>query len=574
MFSLPFHVVVLAVGLIGAAQILMVGPTAASLGLPLWAALPFLWLGSLTSRMSARRPLSRMLGLLKLVSPLVTFGVFLCGSTWATWVLSWSNFDPVHTGTMGLAIVPLFAPLFVAHLAICTDPSANRLLPIGNPLDPSWRVRIPLAMWLLLILLLAIGDLSSATPGLHAYLLVSPIGQALQLFIALGLAGMAAPRALLWGMDLIPLEGHLRRRAEAMTASVGLRNVNVYEWRTDREIANAMVIGVPPGSYCVVFTDRILEQLGPEEFDAVLAHELGHIRGRHVRHFLVWILAVLALIVASDGILGTASSSLTWLATIGTILALLVWIRFVSRRFELEADLFASESKPDGLIRALIGLGQGFEAHHKSGFRHFSMSRRLLFIRGAKSDPGVGERLVQVTNRVRIAGLVCLILSFATLARVSHVMAPRTEVILSVQRGDLLGAARQMDNLDPVHRFKLEAALPSLGPLLAEAAATFGGQAVMTSEDLARQSCQALANSSSSEVLSDVITWLDLSILRSFGNAPGRRDLRDALVMVAAGDNGAGRRLDSLIHLPELEQPWREVARAVLSRVEERPPGV
>ena len=571
MFNLPFHVVVLAAGLIAAAHILMAGPTAASQGLPLWTALPFLWLGSATSRLSARRPFSRALDTLKLATPLVTFGAFLYGTNWATLVLSWSDFTPVHTGTMGLAMAPLFAPLFLAHLSICTEPSANRLLPMGNPLDPSWRVRIPLTMWLLLLLLLAIGDLSSATPGLQAYLLASPIGQALQLLVALGLAGMVAPRALLWGMDLIPLEGHLRRRAEAMIDSVGLKNVHVYEWRTDREIANAMVIGVPPGSYCVVFTDRILEQLGPDEFDAVLAHELGHIRGRHVRHFLVWIFAVLALTVASDAILVQASDSLAWSITIGTILALLVWVRFVSRRFELEADLFASESKPDGLTRALLGLGQGFESHFKSGFRHFSMSRRILFIRGVKSDPGIGKRLVQVTNRIRTAGLVSLGLAVAFLVGVSHDRAPRTEVILSVQRGDFQSAAGLLDELDPFHRSQLITAFPSLVQLMAETTKSFGSQAVVTSEDLARHSYQALTSSPSLETLSEVVTWIDLAILRSFGNAPGERDLRAAIVMAAEGDPGADRKLGALIQLPELEQPWREVARAALGVVEERP---
>jgi Zn-dependent protease with chaperone function len=572
-FSLPFHVAVLAAGLISAAHILMVGPTAASLGLPLWTALPLLYLGSATSRLSASRPYSRLLAALKLASPLVTFGAILYGTTWATWALSLVDFSPVHTGTIGLAMAPLFAPLFLAHLAICTEPSASVLLPVGNPLDSSWRVRIPLSMWTLLLLLLAIGDLSSATPELQAYLLASPIGQAIQLLSALGLAGMAAPRALLWGMDLVPLEGHLRRRAEAMTEAVGLKNVRVFEWRTDREITNAMVIGVPPGSYCVVFSDRILEQLGTDEFDAVLAHELGHIRGRHVRHFLVWILAVLALTVAADTGSPTESSSLSWVLSLGSIVALLMWIRFVSRRFELEADLYASESKPDGLTRALLGLGQGFDSHFKNGFRHFSMSRRILFVRGVKSDSGVGERLVRVTNRIRKSGLVFLGVAVITLTGVSYHLALRTEVILSVQRGDFGGALELLGDLDADHRGELNETFPSLEPLLAEGAKTFGGHQVVTSEVLAEHSYLALANSPTLDILPDVITWLDLAILRSFGNAPGERDLRRALVLAAAGDGESKNRLDSLTRLPELEQPWRDVARVVLDRIKSMPSG-
>ena len=572
MFSLPFHVFVLAAGLIGAAHILTVGPTAASLGLPLWTALPLLWLGSAASRLSARKPYSRLLRALQFASPIAIFGAFLYGTTWATLVLSWSDFAPLHRGTIGLALIPLFAPLFLAHISICTEPSPNRFLPIGNPLDSSWRVRIPLAMWILLLLLLAIGDLSSATPELQAYLLASPIGQALQLLVALVLAGLVAPRALLWGMDLVPLEGHLRRRAEAMTEAVGLKNIRLYEWRTDGEIANAMVIGVPPGGQRIVFTDRILEQLGPDEFDAVLAHELGHIRGRHVRFFLVWILAVLAVTVAVDAVSPSDSGGLTWLVTLAAIIALVLGIRFVSRRFELEADLFASESKSEGLARALLGLGQGFALHFKNGFRHFSMSRRILFLRGVNSDPGVGERLSLVTQRIRLVGGLCLGFAVVLLLGVSHYVSPRTEIILSVQRGDFERASQHLAKLTPKHRAFFEDTFPNLDPLLEEASRSFGSQSQVTSEDLAERSSLALAGSTLREALPGVITWLDLAILRSFGNAPGERDLREALVLAVKGDPDAGSRLDELIRLPELEQPWRLVARAVRNRLPEPGP--
>ena len=125
----------------------------------------------------------------------------------------------------------------------------------------------------------------------------------------------------------------------------------------------------------IVFFDTLLEHLLPEEVEAVLAHELGHFRRRHIRKRLavtaVLSLAGLALlgwlieIPVFYTALGVSTPSLhaglalfLLVAPVLTFFLHPVSARF-SRRHEYEADEFAAEvHDPRDLIRALVKLYQ------------------------------------------------------------------------------------------------------------------------------------------------------------------------------------------------------------------------
>jgi STE24 endopeptidase len=130
----------------------------------------------------------------------------------------------------------------------------------------------------------------------------------------------------------------------------------------------------------VVFFDTLLARLAPEEIEAVLAHELGHFRLRHVVKRVVWSavfsLALLALLAwlartpwfyAGLGIPGDAVPLA--MARPGAALALFMLalpvFTFVlaplaaaySRRHEFEADAFAAtHASGPALVAALIKL--------------------------------------------------------------------------------------------------------------------------------------------------------------------------------------------------------------------------
>jgi STE24 endopeptidase len=123
----------------------------------------------------------------------------------------------------------------------------------------------------------------------------------------------------------------------------------------------------------IVFFDTLMNQLTPDEIEAVLAHELGHFRHHHIRkRFLV----VGSTSLLGLGLLGWLMGEPWFYAGLGvntpslwTALALFLlvapvfslyaqpWMAASMRRHEFEADDFAAEqTNPRELIQALVKL--------------------------------------------------------------------------------------------------------------------------------------------------------------------------------------------------------------------------
>ncbi|MCX7893123.1 MAG: M48 family metallopeptidase [Burkholderiales bacterium] len=172
-----------------------------------------------------------------------------------------------------------------------------------------------------------------------------------------------------------PLEdADLRRRIDALLARTGFRASGLFVMDGSKRSnhGNAYFTGFGAAKR-IVFFDTLLERLAPPEVEAVLAHELGHFRRRHVWKRVAWLFA------ASLGFLAV----LGWLIdrpwfyaalgvhTPGTAMALVLFFLVVpvftfllqplasrySRRHEYEADAYAARhaSAPD-LVRALVKL--------------------------------------------------------------------------------------------------------------------------------------------------------------------------------------------------------------------------
>jgi STE24 endopeptidase len=125
-----------------------------------------------------------------------------------------------------------------------------------------------------------------------------------------------------------------------------------------------------------VLFDTLVAELTPEQLTAVLAHEIGHYRRRHIPRMLaastaalllgLWILALLARQPAVFAAFGFASPDPAIVLLLGMLLAGTVsfWIspftHAWSRRFEFEADAFAAHAmgEPDSLIGALRRLSE------------------------------------------------------------------------------------------------------------------------------------------------------------------------------------------------------------------------
>ena len=171
----------------------------------------------------------------------------------------------------------------------------------------------------------------------------------------------------------LPDDG-LRKRIAALLERCDLRLGEVAVMDGSRRSAhgNASVAGIGRGKR-VVLLDTLVDGLDPDEIAAVLAHELGHLKRRHIaKHLAVTAVAGLGCLM----LLGWLAARPGFFAGLGVgrpspqaALALLLLslptlavfakplLAAVSRRFEFEADAFAGRHvDPRLLARALEKL--------------------------------------------------------------------------------------------------------------------------------------------------------------------------------------------------------------------------
>ncbi|MFM8272589.1 MAG: M48 family metallopeptidase [Gemmata sp.] len=166
----------------------------------------------------------------------------------------------------------------------------------------------------------------------------------------------------LLGLRALP-PGPTRDRFEALAGRLDFRCADILLWNTHGASVNAFITGLLPRVRYVVFTDRILEDLPPDELDAVLGHEIGHAKHGHIwlyAAFLALSLSLLAaLVLFTEKQINAATSGemvrlRTWLEGFKSWLALppvalvtgylFVVFGALSRRCERQADLFGCKA--------------------------------------------------------------------------------------------------------------------------------------------------------------------------------------------------------------------------------------
>jgi STE24 endopeptidase len=174
-----------------------------------------------------------------------------------------------------------------------------------------------------------------------------------------------------------PLEDvALKSRVEGLLTRCGFKSQGIFVMDGSRRSGhgNAYFTGLG-GNKRIVFFDTLLKTLNEEQIEAVLAHELGHFRRKHVIKNMA-VMAVLSLI--SLALLGWAIAEPWFYAglsvtTQSSAMALVLFMLVIpvfgfflhpmmtamSRKYEYEADDYAaSVSSGKHLIEALVALYQ------------------------------------------------------------------------------------------------------------------------------------------------------------------------------------------------------------------------
>jgi len=173
-----------------------------------------------------------------------------------------------------------------------------------------------------------------------------------------------------------PMEdGSLKRRIQALLARCGFSSNGIFIMDGSRRSGhgNAYFTGLGNNKR-IVFYDTLINSLDEEELEAVLAHELGHFKRKHVIKMLISSsimtlvsFAILGWLIQQDWFftgLGVTDVKSNAVALVLFMLVTPVFTPFVQpvsawfqRKFEFEADDFAVENaRGDKMISGLVKL--------------------------------------------------------------------------------------------------------------------------------------------------------------------------------------------------------------------------
>lgn len=265
------------------------------------------------------------------------------------------------------------------------------------------RLNLPILFpWVLLSL---IYDLLSMSPwGQPTGFLNTMAGQLLFFSVFLALLMIILPVFIQswWGCK--PLENMPKaRELKAFLWEKGFKYRNLLRWPLfEGRMMTAGIMGIVPRYRYIMVTDSLFEVLTVEELKAVLAHEMGHARYRHLLFYVLFLIGYLVLAFGffdfffyflatrpffikffSSG--HADGSNLFYFAlSLPMLLSLIIYFRYVMgffmRHFERQADLYSAKvmGTPEYTISSLekIALLSG-KSRNVPSWHHFSIRQRV-----------------------------------------------------------------------------------------------------------------------------------------------------------------------------------------------------
>lgn len=251
----------------------------------------------------------------------------------------------------------------------------------------------------LLALIIFIYQLTGNMFWIYAWLVVS----AFSIFMAMFYSNLIVP---LFNKQTPLEEGELRDAIRAFAQKVGFKldNIFVIDGSKRSTKANAYFTGLGAKKRIVLY-DTLINDLNTEELVAVLAHEIGHNKKKHVVQGLLIGLVQTAIVLFVFGLLidsPVLSAALgvekpnfhIGMVAFGVLYSPIsfftgIFMNILSRKNEYQADRFAAENyKPEALASALKKLSinnlSNLTPHKTFVFFHYShptLLQRLAFLK-------------------------------------------------------------------------------------------------------------------------------------------------------------------------------------------------
>ncbi|NLC54027.1 MAG: M48 family metalloprotease [Firmicutes bacterium] len=257
-----------------------------------------------------------------------------------------------------------------------------------------------IALTLLLILLPigVIGTVSSFADGLdiESKALEGIIAAATPITMMI-LFNLALPFLYPKLLKAVPLEDeNLRALLVRLFAKAGMKSAQLYQWPTkEKKVANALVVGVVKPK--VFISDYFLENAEPSEVEAIVAHEVGHLKHKHLIKRLLHIVAGICELFLVGFILEWYENQTGQEVNqyLGMAILLVPFLLYISlgllkyyRKQENQADEFVLNIgiQPEVMISALLKLAR---------LNHMVSKMRKLDER-FQTHPSIARRIRQI----------------------------------------------------------------------------------------------------------------------------------------------------------------------------------
>ena len=313
----------------------------------------------------------------------------------------------------------IFLMLFMAYLGVvwgCAydayrelyHPSFTRWEYVGSNISFSAPILLP---WLLLS---GVADLIQALPlsGVKAFLDTTE-GQTIYFCSFLVIVAVAGPLMIKTFWRCRPMDpGRQRERIEQLCRRAGMAYRDILYWPLfGGKMITAGVMGLVRRFRYILVTPSLLNLLAPEEIDAVIGHEIGHIKKKHLLFYLLFFTGYLVLsyvtfyatvyavifiepawrLVHRSGTNPGMMTSIVF--SVAIICVFLVYFRYVfgffMRNFERQADgyVFSLFDSAATLISTFhkISLTSGQPAD-RPNWHHFSIRQRIDFLKKCEQD--------------------------------------------------------------------------------------------------------------------------------------------------------------------------------------------
>ena len=314
----------------------------------------------------------------------------------------------LQNSTEIILITPFFVGLLGIH-AVMHDVSSTRREYLN------FRFRLLLLPLIPFIIINIVLDILSLFPTIVAGLLLIAL-----IIPLLALPHIIAPLLMQFLWKTVPLRNiELKQKLMNLTEQSGIKYRDVAVWETGGlSIANAAVAGVLPRNRRIFVTDALLRNFTEEQVETVVAHEIGHIRHRHlpifciimVCYILSYMLFIQLVAVPLESLLPGYHLLITVIHIFFFIFYFKVVLSFLSRRFEHQADLYAIEltNNSDAFKSALLNLSIMSNLPRPIRYvielfnTHPSVERRIKFLENAEKMKPTIQRYRKCLLEVKV----------------------------------------------------------------------------------------------------------------------------------------------------------------------------